>query len=233
MEPLLRAVPTGCGSLDRLLGGGLPGGAVSLVYGEAETGKSSLAMQCAVGSARTGRKALFVDSDGAFSLRRLSQIAGYDFQEAAPMITLVRPNSFQEQARVMNQLEEYVAGGVGLVVVDTVTSLYRVELGGRRETFALNRELNRQIASLATCTKTRGAAALMTSQVRSVFREIGAEVEPVAARVLRFWSEVVIHLKNTARARVIMAVLEKHPTRKRPVSCLLRKEENGLREYSP
>ena len=63
----MRAVPTGCMFLDRLLEGGLPVNNVTLVYGEAETGKSTLALQCAVGSVRMGYKTLFIDSDGTFS----------------------------------------------------------------------------------------------------------------------------------------------------------------------
>lgn len=229
---MLNSLPTGCDSLDGLLGGGLPRDAVSLVYGEAETGKTCLAMQCAVSSARMGYKALFIDSDGTLSTRRMSQIAGHDFEEISPLIILMRPKDFQEQARAIDHLEEYTAGRVGLVVMDTITSLYRVELGDSKETFALNRELNRQVACLAQVAKMRRVAVLMTSQVRSVFVEGRSDVEPVANRVLRFWSDVVVQLKNTGQPRVVKALLQKSPAHKRPVGCYLRIEENGLRGYS-
>ncbi|MDH5623603.1 MAG: AAA family ATPase, partial [Candidatus Bathyarchaeota archaeon] len=173
-----RLVPTGCGSLDKLLGGGFPADGVSLVYGEAETAKTSLAVQCAVNCARMGYKSLFIDSDGTFSSKRLSQIAYYDYEKISPLIILMRPTTFQEQIRVIDNLDEYVTRKFGLMVVDTITSLYRVELEGPKETFALNRELNRQVALLTQIVKTHKVAALITSQVRSVFLGKQVSIEP-------------------------------------------------------
>jgi len=224
-------VPTGCGSLDKLLEGGLPADGVSLIYGEAETGKSSLAVQCAVNCARMGYKSLFIDSDGTFSPKRLSQIAYYDCEKISPLIILMKPNTFQEQVRTIDHLDEYVTKKFGLMVVDTVTSLYRVELGSPKETFALNRELNRQVALLAQIAKTHKTAALITSQVRSVFLEDRVSMEPVATRVLKFWSDVVLNFKQTGQTRVIKVLLEKHPERKRSVSCYVRIERTGIRDY--
>jgi len=222
-------VPTGCGSLDRLLGGGLSFGDVSLVYGEAETGKTCLAIQCAVNAARLGCKTIFMDSDGTFSPRRLSQIAYHDLNEVSPLITLVKPSTFQEQAQVIDRLDEYLTSTVGLVIVDTVTSLYRAELGEEREaTFSLNRELGRQLACLAQVAKTRKVATLLTSQVRNVFVEGFVEMEPVATRVLRFWSDIVLNLKPTSQRNTLKAVLEKHLESKCPANCYLSIEEVGL-----
>jgi len=231
VESLQRVVPTGCGSLDELLNGGVPVDSVSLVYGEAETGKSSLAVQCAVNTARMDYKTLFIDSDGTFSSRRLSQIAYPDSEKVSPLITLVKPTTFEEQAMVIDNLDAYITEKVGLVVVDTVTSLYRAELGGSKETFALNRELNRQVACLAQSAKTHKVAALILSQVRSVFAEAHISVEPVATRVLKFWSDIVLNLKNTGHPHVIKTVLEKHPKRKSPASCYLLIESSGLCDY--
>jgi len=224
-------IPTGCSSLDKLLNGGLPVGGFSLVYGEAETGKSSLAVQCAVNTARMGCKTLYIDSDDTFSPRRLSQIAYYDSEKVSPLITLVKPTTFEEQAMAIDNLDTYITEKVGLVAVDTITSLYRAELGGSEETFALNRELNRQAACLAQIAKTRRVAALILSQVRSVFAETRVSIEPVATRVLKFWSEVVLNLKHAGQPRVIRAVLEKRPKRKSPASCYLIIESSGICDY--
>jgi DNA repair protein RadB len=207
---------TGCSSLDKLLGGGLPSDGVSLVYGEAETGKSSLAIQCAVNCARAGLKAIFIDSDGTFSSRRLSQIAYHDYEKISPLIILISPATFQEQVHALDHLETYITKKVGLLVVDTITSLYRVELGGPKETFALNRQLNRQIAYLAEIATSHKVATLITSQVRSV---------------LKFWSDVVLNFKPTGQTRLVKAVLEKHPLRRRRSSCYLTINETGIRDY--
>jgi DNA repair protein RadB len=214
-----------------MLEGGLALGGVTLVYGEAETGKTSLAIQCAVNTARIGYKVLFVDSDGTFSPVRLSQIAQVDTNEVAPSITLVKPTSFQEQALAIDLLDEYLTRKVGLIVVDTVTSLYRLELDDPKKTFTLNRELGRQVASLAQTAKTRKVAVLLNSQVRSVFLEGIVSMEPVATRVLKFWADVVINLKHTGLSHTMKAVLEKHPERKRKASCRFVIDETGIRNF--
>ena len=224
-------VPTGCDALDKLLGGGIPADGVSLVYGEAETGKTSLAIQCAVNCGRMGHKSLFIDSDGTFSSKRLSQIANYNYDKISPSIILMKPTTFQEQIRVIDHLEEYITTKFGLIVVDTITSLYRVELEGPKETFALNRELNRQVALLTQIVKTHKIPALITSQVRSVFLGNQVSIEPVATRVLKFWSDVVLNLQLTGQARVIKILLEKHPERKRSASCYVKIERTGIHDY--
>jgi DNA repair protein RadB len=231
VEPLQRTIRTGCGQIDELLGGGFPAQDISLVYGEAETGKSSLAIQCAVNCARMGYKTLFIDSDGTFSPKRLSQIAYNDYEEISPLIILMKPTTFQEQIMAIDHLEEYVTKKFGLIVVDTITSLYRVELGSPKETFALNRELNRQVAFLAQIAKTRKVGVLITSQVRSVFDEEHVVTEPVATRVLKFWSDIVLNLKQTGQTRVIKVLLEKHPEHKRSASCYVRIERTGIHNY--
>ena len=231
MTCLQRGISTGCPSLDKLLGGGLPSDGITLVYGEAEAGKSSLAVQCAVNSARTGLKSIFIDSDGTFSSRRFSQIAYKDYEKISPLMILITPTTFQEQVQALDHLEKYITRNVGLLVVDTITALYRIELEGTQGTFDMNRELNRQLAHLSEVSTSRQVATLITSQVRSVFSRGQVSVEPVATRVLKFWSKVVLSLKRTGQTRIIEATLEKHPMRKRPVNCYLTINRTGISDY--
>jgi len=232
VTPLQENIPIGCTCLDQLLNGGIPIGNISLIYGEAETGKSTLAMQCAVNCARKGQKVIFIDADNSFSAKRLSQIAYYDLEKLSPSIILLKPNSFQEQILAIDRLEEYLTEKVGLIVIDTFTSLYRAEFGeNSKERFALNRELNRQLACLAQVAKTKKKAVLITSQVRSILIEAEVNFEPVATRVLKFWSDIVIRLKPTGRTTVINATLEKHPKHKHLTSCYIVIEETGIHDW--
>lgn len=231
MRALQSLIPTGCISLDKLLGGGFPAEGVSLVYGEAETGKTSLAVQCAVNCARRGIKSLFIDTDGTFSYERLSQIAEYDYEKISPLMIIMRPTTFQEQARAIDQLEKVITRKFGLIIVDTVTSLYRVELDDPKETYAANRELNRQLAVLTQIVKTCGVAALIISQVRSVPLGETIEIKPVATRVLNYWSDIVLDMKQTGQTRVIKVLREKHPSIKGTGFCYVKIESTGINDY--
>jgi len=224
-------IPTGCISLDKLLGGGFPTEAVSLVYGEAETGKTSLAVQCAVNCARRGIKSLFIDTDGTFSYERLSQIAEYDYEKISPLMIIMRPTTFQEQSRAIDSLEKVITNKFGLIVVDTVTSLYRVEFDDTEETYAANRELNRQLAVLTQIAKTCGIAVLVISQVRSVPFGETVEMKPVATRVLNYWSDIILDMKQTGQTRVIKVLREKHPKIKGTGFIYIKIESTGISDY--
>jgi DNA repair protein RadB len=228
---VLRKIPTGCEAIDKILMGGVPLESVSLIYGEAETGKTTLAMQLMVNCADQGLKTLLVDCDSTFSARRLSQIAK-NFKEIADLIICMRPENFHEQTVVIDRLSDFLTKNYGLVVVDTITSLYRVRVAETPEkTFELNRDLNRQIALLAQIAKTQKVAVTITSQVRSVLDETYLSIEPVATRVLRFWADTIIAMRHTENPQKIKAILEKAPKDTKmfqPLTSYLKIEETGI-----
>lgn len=227
-----RIVPTGCGSLDEQLNGGLLETTLTLLYGEAETGKTTLAMQCAVNCARMGYKTIFIDCDNTFSPIRMAQIAADDFDMVAPHVILMKPENFDQQANVIDRLDEYIGEKVGLIVVDTVTGLYREKFGDdKKNTFTLNRELNRQIACLAQIAKIRKVASLIISQVRSLVMEERETVQPVATRVLRFWADTTITLKPTTHSRIVKATVETRLERMPIKPVFLHIGEGGLGDY--
>jgi RecA/RadA recombinase len=229
VKKLRRWIPTGSSSLDQALEGGLPPASITLLYGEAETSKSTLAMQCAVSCSRIGFKTLYIDSEGTFLPERLSQISPQDFEEVSESIIVARPQSFAEQTEIIDNIERYVNKRFGLVVFDTVTSLYRSELLNKKETFDLNRELNRQVAILLEIARKNELSVLLVSQVRSVVVE--AEVAPVATRVLKFWSDSIIGLSRTGRHGVIRASIEKSGGKEARTSFYLIIREEGVHDY--
>ncbi len=225
-------IQTGCRCLDANLDGGISSDSLSLIYGEPEMGKTTLAMQCAVYCVTQKCKALFVDCDNSFAPQRLSQVSEGKFEEIADHIILVKPNDFKEQTAVIDRLGEYTVNNFGLIVFDTITSLYRVkvaETSGRA--FGLNRELNRQVAILAQTVKTQKIPIIMTSQVRSVFDDPYVSIAPVATRVLKFWSDNIIAMKPTENPQTIRAVLEKANGQSTDNFCDLIIRENGIRDY--
>ncbi|MCW4047447.1 MAG: AAA family ATPase [Candidatus Bathyarchaeota archaeon] len=228
---MIKKILTGCGCIDAHLNGGISPESLTLIYGEPETGKTTLAMQCAVNCAMQGYKTLFVDCDNTFAAKRLEQVAAGKFDEVAEIIILMRPVDFKEQAAVIDRLSEYTAKNFGLTVIDTLTSLYRVKVAeASGKAFELNRELNRQMAILAQTAKTQKIPVIVTSQVRSVFDEPQVSVEPVATRVLKFWADTIIAMKPTENPQEIKVVLEKTPEMAREAVCNLTIDETGIHD---
>lgn len=222
---------TGCRCIDINIGGGISPENVTLIYGEPETGKTTLTIQCAVSCALQNYKTLFIDCDNTFSAKRLSQVSAEKFDEVADHIILVKPKDFNEQTAVIDRIQDYTTKNFGLIVIDTFTSLYSAkvaDLSGKA--FGVNRELNRQLAILAQTAKIRKIPVIITSQVRSIFDELNVGVAPVATRVLKFWADTIIAMKPTDYPQTIKAVLEKTRENEQEVTCYVQIGEAGIRD---
>ncbi|MCW4011201.1 MAG: AAA family ATPase [Candidatus Bathyarchaeota archaeon] len=225
---------TGSSCIDGCLEGGIAAETVTLIYGEPETGKTTLAIQCAANCAlRQKLKTLFIDCDNTFSTERLSQITQEEFSLSAEQIILMKPKNFAEQTAVVDNLSDYTERNFGLVIIDTFNSLYRAKIAETstkpKASFAVNRELNRQMAILAQTAKTRRIPVVITSQVTAVFNQTFVGVAPVATRVLRFWADNVLALKPTENPQVIKAVLEKNRN-PQEATCYLRISQTGIHD---
>jgi RecA/RadA recombinase len=224
-------ISTGCKCIDSNLGGGIAPETVTLIYGEPETGKTTLVMQCALNCAIQNYKVLFVDCDNTFSTKRLSQLSSNRFDQVAQQIILIKPKDFHEQTALIDHIQDYTEKNFGLIIIDTFTSLYGAkvsEISGKA--FSVNRELNRQLAILAQTTKIRKIPVIINSQVRAVFDNPNVSTAPVAHRVLRFWADNIIALEPTANPQTIKAVLEKTREDPHEVTCYVQIGEFGIQD---
>ncbi len=215
---------TGCKSIDEFTSGGIKTREITLVYGESGSGKTTFLLQCIRNCTLRGARAIFIDADNTFSSERLKQIANKDLSKIAPRILLFQLSSFNEQAQIINHLEKYLTKGsdIRLIVVDTITNLYRRELGGSSKNFSLNRELNRQVALLLSLARNYDVALLLASQVRGVFEvdAARADVEPVAAAILNYWARLSIQLSLTDQLSMRKATVKIAKTSKELITEL-------------
>ncbi len=203
----MERLTTGCNGIDKLLKGGFPLHKVNFVYGEASTGKTVLSMQCAVESARKNLKVFYVDSDGSFTPHRLENMPVS--REVAERIVIFRPEDFQDQSRITETLENLLTKTPVLLVIDSVTGLYRAAQRKPRDAFAYNRELNRELAYLADLAQRFQLGTVLTGEVHSHPSWTDWEVEPVATRTLRHWAQIILRLRATPRKDVRECLLEK------------------------
>ena len=216
-------------SLDRLLNGGFGKGEMSLIYGEAATGKTTMAIQVAVTAAKMGSKVLFLDADHSFTPQRLHQIAGVQNEEISPFILLFFPETFSEQRRIVESLESYVTPSLGLIIIDSMSSLYRAAFSGPESVFNLNRDLARQAAYLSEFSSSHKLVCILTDQVHARLTPPVADVEPVARRTLSYFPQNIIRLRNTPRPNVKEILLEKAGSAdKNRTSCLAVLGEPGF-----
>ncbi len=196
---------------------------INQVYGSSGTGKTNLCLQVLINAVKSGRKVAFVDTEGGFSRRRLDQLTGERSDDFLNEVYLFRVTDFSEQNEVIDDLENV---DVNLIIVDSLTSLYRPELseGDFRET---NRELGRQIKVLGRLAESKEIPVLVTNQVYSDFNSEDGGVIPVGGDILKYGSKVIVQLEKDGGDR--RCVLRKHLFKKEGESALFRIEHTGLK----
>jgi RecA/RadA recombinase len=225
----MERMSTGTSGLDRLLRGGFALRRINLVYGEASTGKTVLAMQSALGVAARGFKVFFIDTDLSFSVQRLESLDRGE--ELAEKIVVFQPEDFREQIRITESLEVLLSKTPALLIVDSMTGLYRAELEKPGTAFVHNRELNRQLAYLSDLASRFELTVLLTGQVHSQPSGGSWLIAPVATRTLKHWSYLILRLRPTQRHDVRECLLEKIDGREiRGPRSLFRIGESGLED---
>lgn len=221
-------IPSRCEPLDALLAGGFTVGEITVVYGEAGTGKTTLTIQTAIEAARRDSKVLYIDTDHSFTHQRFSQLAGEDAEAVSEQILLFFPDTFSAQTTLVENIENYLTPSARLLVADTITSLYRLGLGSAERTFSLNRELNRQLAYLSTVAVRHRLVVLLTSQVHARLDFPFGRIEPVARRTLAHWPRTIIRLKNTSEQSRKDIIVERTRGRQTTLRCSAKLTERGF-----
>ena len=201
---------SGCTALDETLTGGFKYGDVSLIYGEASTGKTTLTTSIVINHLLQDQwnKAYYIDSDRKLSTRRLVMMAGGD-ESILERLIVWTPMTFEEQSLIIESLPSVLNEEKAVVIIDSITGPYRFKAGDSRLTFTANKELNRELGYLSEVAKTKNAAVIIVGQVHSVMDSVFQAVEPVANRLLRYWSDVILKLETTTVIGVRQALLEK------------------------
>jgi len=182
-------VPTGNPDFDRLLGGGYEPGTIIQMYGEPASGKSSVCILSAVQCLRTGRAVIYIDTEG-FSIERFRQVAGTGAETLAEKLYIYEPTGFDQQGVIIAGLDDVVREkDIGLIVVDSVTALYRMELEKGKDVL---QKLSRQVLLLLGLGKRYQIPVIITNQVymdmaRNTYAGLGGTaLEHISKTIVRF-----------------------------------------------
>lgn len=218
-------VSTGSDFLDTLLEGGYEKDVVTTVYGPGGSGKTNICIIAAVSMVKSGKKVVYVDTEGGFSVERLKQIDP-DYKETVKGMMFLKPISFAGQKKAFEKLKEIVNENIGLIIVDTIANLYRLELAKKEEKYSANRELGLHLSYLSEIARKKKIPVLVTSQVYQSFDD-GA-VRVVGGDVLKYGSKCLIELQKYHNGKR-KAVLIKHRSIPEKKEVLFEITSEGLR----
>ena len=217
-------ISTGSYDFNRWLWGGYEKDIITMIAGPPASGKTNFSVLVACSQAKKGNKVLFVDTEGGFSSERVKQIVGKENMDSIlENIILTNPTNFQEQKRLFETLLERIKKDeLSLIVIDGMAMLYRLELGDAvnsedkdNKVKEVNKEVAKQMRTLAEITRKKNIPVIITNQVYSNFltkedQEAGKEkvTNIVGGDLFQYWSKCIIELKKQGNKR--KAVLLKH-----------------------
>jgi len=196
-------ISSGSEIIDKLLDGGYDK-VVTIIYGPAASGKTTLAMLAAIQQAKQGKKSIFVDTENGFSVERLKQLSGENFEKVLHNTIIFSIKSFSEQQEKMEKIKLLVDNGkISLVIVDTIGSKYRVKLN--EDAYKANKSMDMQLRTLADITR-QGVPVILTEQVYDNLTN--GQINLVGGNMLRNWSKCLIELEKDNSKR--KAIVRKH-----------------------
>ena len=199
-------MPIGSAALDDLLGGGLEGGAITLLFGEAGTGKTNICLQVARNVALAGKKVVFIDTEGV-SLDRMKQISGDDYDKVMKNLLFFEPHSFEDQEKLVEKASKLAEGAVdvGVIILDSATIHYR--LTRKDDEKGVRKSLSPQLARLLVVARHRNIPVLLTSQVYTDIEK--GTFEPLGGHVLLHNAKAIVRLDKVGTSSR-RAVIIKH-----------------------
>ena len=222
-------IPTGSKILDTMLNGGYEKDTITTVYGPAGSGKTLLCILCSIGVARAGKKVVYVDCEGGFSLERLHQIASsisQNYTKILDNMIFLRPTSFAEQKKSFERLKDIVNDKIGLIIFDTVAMLYRLELGKNENVQDTNRELGKQIAWLTEIARKKMIPVLIADQVYADF-DNKEKIHIVGGDILKYGSKCLMELQITPNGNR-RCILRKHRSIAEEKEIIFKIVEGGM-----
>lgn len=156
-ENLIRFTTGSC-QLDRLLAGGVETGNLTELFGEFRTGKTqlchTLAVTCQLPIEQRGGegKCMWIDTEGTFRPERIQKIAHrFNLKATDVLDNIVYARAFNTDHQLELLVEAsalMVESRFAMIIVDSVTALYRSEYVGRGELAARQSHLLRSLRAL-------------------------------------------------------------------------------------
>jgi DNA repair protein RAD51 len=174
-EEMIR-ISTGCASLDSLLRGGIETGSITEIIGEFKGGKTQICHTLAVtaqlplGKGGAAGKVIYIDTEGTFRPERIIDIAqkfNMNPELTLSNIVIARAYNSDHQMKLLIEATNVMSHGArfALLIVDSVTALFRSDYSGRGELAERQQSLARFLRMLQRIADEYGTAVFITNQV--------------------------------------------------------------------
>lgn len=169
------------------------------IYGEAGTGKTTLALQIATSFCKNDKKVFLLDTEGKITGTKIKNLVGdLYFQQVNNNLKLIALRKFAEQQKFIERLDYFfLKQKADLIIVDTITNHYRQSMIFQEDAKKLYEQLAYQIAFLSKVSRERNLPILLFNQATMPKREekenkqenyLPERINPVARAIMKYWS---------------------------------------------
>ncbi len=218
----MKKLPTGSKCIDSLLGGGIETGTITQIYGVSGSGKTSLCLMLSYNTAKRFGKVVYIDTEG-LSPERVNQI--FEDKDVLRDVFVYDVFDFKMQSVAVREAVKLCEKeSIVLIVVDSLTSLYRSELEDEEKQIRAKRELISQLTILLGTARKHDVAVVFTNQM---FTDVKSGVDrPLGGPSVDHLSKTIISLEKIDGKRI--ARLVKHRSREEGVFCEFKITDRGL-----
>jgi DNA repair protein RadB len=142
-------------------------------------------------------RVVFIDTEG-FSPERFKQIAGAGAKDIAAKIMIFEPLSLDQQHISIREASKIAGRDLGLVVLDSATSLYRVLLESD-DNRSIRRSLSLQLGELQEISRRHRIPIVITNQV---YTDVETnELKPLGGTYLEHMCKAIVSVEKTGEGR--------------------------------
>jgi len=187
------------------------------VWGDFGVGKTTFALQTSLNTLKECKKVIYIYSKPMFPSEKISRIVG---DEILHDITFIKPDNFNDLQNIVFNLEFLILRTLNkiknpykLIVIDSLTDLYRLELNREKKerNYNLNYNLNQILATLSFINNIYNIEILIVNEKTQKKEENQIKEIQSGGRVMGYWVSLDIKIERTAKLRERKFILTKHP----------------------
>jgi DNA repair protein RadB len=218
-------VSSGVDFLDVLLDGGYDNDVITTIYGPPGSGKTNFCLMAM--SKISDKKILYVDTEGSFSIARFKQICP-NYEDVLSRTIFLTPTTYEEQREAFDMMKRVVDEKFGLIIIDSIASLYRLELAASSDVQNVNRMLGLHMAMLTEVSRKNKIPVLMTNQVYADFED-RERTRTIGGDIMKYWSRAMLEISRL-KGDLRKITIVKHRSIPEGKFTIFRIVHNGLEE---
>ncbi len=184
--------------------------AITQLFGEGGSGKTNICLQVTRNVVKGGQKVIYIDTEGV-SMERFSQICGGEdeYKNLSREVLFFQPMGSEQLHDAIKSTVKLANKDlhIGLVVLDSATVFYRMNLGSKKDEDN-RRDIAMVILELMNISRKQDIPVLITTQV---YQSMGpGDIKAIGGHALAHNCKVIVRLEKIGEGGFRKAVVTKH-----------------------